>query len=106
MLNVVAIQDSSHVWEELQLVQRRLTSLTRLVVGLTSAFHLDLEKGELLVDFILEILSAERISKRVPRKVIHVTYNLILLSALRAAGLFNGCIQRTINRSFPSLLGA
>lgn len=56
VLNVIAVEKIFHLRQQLELMNGRLTSLTRSVVGLTSPLHGYLEVCDLLVDLILQVL--------------------------------------------------
>lgn len=57
MLNIIPVEDARHLWKKFQLMQSRLASLTSTVVSLAGSFHLKFQIGQLLVDFIFEILA-------------------------------------------------
>jgi hypothetical protein len=56
MLYVVAIQNASDFGKQFEFVKGRLSRFTSVVVCLTSTFHLDLERSQLFVNLIFEIL--------------------------------------------------
>lgn len=102
VLNRRAIEESGDLREEFELVCGGQALLTGLVVCATSVLHRKLEIGDLLVDFVFQILG--KVSRHMPiGAAVENTDNLVLLApALRL--ILQSLIHGPRNGSPPPLL--